>query len=264
VDSPCLKTARFTLVKVDGTVEEVPLGAVEAPPDHPVFDDLAKYAGEEIMDAATAIQALSAILYLFDKESAEEHLEAAAQVANLAAVIKALKAFIASEIMEVSPTGGAPEMMMMAKAVMLIAKAGARNSKVDAGKVQTIHDHSVFLGADCSAAKVDKGESADMEKLEMEAELVKRDDKIAALEKNLGERDEKIGSLEKVLADVTARLTKLESQPAPGGPALKVVGKGDDGLVVTPPGPSQEELMEKKDTLGLIKMSQREPLRLGL
>jgi hypothetical protein len=202
-------------------------------------------------------------MYLFDKDSTEKHPEAAGQLANLAAVISNLKAFIASEILEVQPTGGAPEMMMMAKAAMVIAKAGARNSKVDSEKVQNIHDHSVFLGADCSAAKVDKGEGESMEKLEMEQALIKSNEQIAALEKNLGERDEKITGLEKTLADVTERLAKLEAQPAPGGPALKVVSKGDDGTVVKPEGPTKDELIEKKDTLGLIKMSQREPVRLG-
>ena len=256
VDNPCIRSARFSLVKADGSVEEVELGKVEdspapAPtdPPGPSFDDLAKYAGEEAWDAGQALQALTTILYLFDKESTETHPEAAAQLANLGAVISNLKAFIASEIMETEPSGGAPEMAMMAKAAMVMAKAGARNSKTDSEKIQGIHDHSVSLGAACAAAKAEKGEGDTMEKVELELELSKRDEKIASLEKTLGEVNEK--------------LAKLEAQPAPGGPVLKVVGKGDDVAPEAPKGPTEAELMEKNDTVGLIKMAHGQPRRLG-
>ena len=330
VDNPCLKSARFTLVKADGTEEDRELvGKVAAREDvksaegekkygdvkfadaknkkYPIdteehiraawnyinkpansgkystadaksikaaivaawkktidkegppsaaakgeavtFEDLAKYAGEEVFDAGSAISALSTIMYLFDKESTETHPEAADQLKSLAAVITNLKQFIASEIMETEPSGGAPEMAMMAKYALAMAKAGARNSKSDSERIQGIHDHSVSLGADCAASKAEKGEGDNMEKIEFEAELAKRDTEIADLKKNLGE--------------VTDKLAKLEAQPAPGGPALKVVEKGEDIAPVKPAGPSQEEMIEKKDTVGLIKAAFAAPRRIG-
>jgi hypothetical protein len=266
VDNPCIKSARFSLVKSDGTVEEMELGktteapapAPEVAPDGPSFADLAKYAGEEVFDARMAIEALASILYLFDKESTEDHPEAAAQLANLGAVIRNLKAFIASEIMEAQPTGGAPEMLMMAKAVMVMAKAGARNSKPDSERIQGIHDHSVSLGAACAAAKAEKGEGDSMGKAELEQELTKRDEEITGLKKT-------VGDLTGELTAVKEKLTKLEAEPAPGGPAARAVPveKGADTDIGQPSGPTEAEMVEKNDTVGLLKLAHQKPFRIG-
>jgi hypothetical protein len=61
--------------------------------------DIVKYEGEEICDAGMAIQALSWIQQLLDKES-DEPGEPPDQVPSLQAAVQALKDFIASEIME--------------------------------------------------------------------------------------------------------------------------------------------------------------------
>ena len=260
VDNPCMKSARFSLVKADGTVEEKELGkAVEQPaPEGPTFIDLAKYAGEEVFDAGQALSALSTILYLFDKESTETHPEAAAQLGNLAAVISNLKAFIASEIMEAEPMGGAPEMAMMAKAVMVLAKAGARNSKTDSEKIQGIHDHSVSLGAACAAAKAEKGEGDGMQKAELELELTKRDELIGGLQTT-------VEDLTGELAKVKDKLAKLEAEPAKGGPAARevptAVAKAED--TGGNAGPTQEEMIKNNDTVGLLKLAHQSPFRIG-
>jgi len=267
VDNPCIKSARFSLVKADGTVEEcelckgdeAPAPAPDVAGEGPTFEDLAKYAGEEVFDAGMAIEALSTILYLFDKEKTEDHPEAAGQMANLGAVICNLKAFIASEIMEAQPTGGAPEMLMMAKAVMVIAKAGARNSKSDSDRIQGIHDHSVSLGAACAAAKAEKGEGDSMEKAELELQLTKRDEEITGLKKT-------VDILTGDLKAINEKLAKLEAEPAPGGPAakeipVKAVEKAADTSSAA--GPSEAEMIEKNDTVGLLKLAHQKPFRIG-
>ena len=92
VDSPCVPTAKFfDVVKADGAVEQRAF--------HDSYADLAKWAGEEIFDAACAVDALQTIFQLLLKES-QEPGEDPAQVEALGQAVEALRVFIASEIKE--------------------------------------------------------------------------------------------------------------------------------------------------------------------
>lgn len=93
------------------------------------------------------------------------------------------------------------------KLTEVIAKAGARNSKGDAAKIQTMHDHSVELGAACGDTA--KGATADdIKKVEgLEADIAKLTD-----ERN----------------NLTKRVKELEDQPAPSKAVLRVINKAED------------------------------------
>lgn len=101
-----------------------------------------------------------------------------------------------------------------------LEKAGARNSKGDQDKIQSMHDHAVALGADCGGKK-----AADTDDLAKAEALQKSlDDMTADLAKVSGERD-----------DLAKRVAELEAMPEPAKGALKVVGKGDDVQEITKP-----------------------------
>jgi hypothetical protein len=134
-------------------------------------EDIKKYSSEEIYDVSRAVNALQIIAYLYEQETAEDPLDAE-QTGFLQAAIENLKQFIAAEIMEADEDdvitrvelsaflkgeGTAEELTAFAKlldeAGVDLFKRGARHSKDDMGKIQTIHDHAAALGAECDASK---------------------------------------------------------------------------------------------------------------
>jgi hypothetical protein len=74
-----------------------------------------------------------------------------------------------------------------------------------------------------------------------------------------------LAKLEAENAELKERLAKVEAQPAPPKGSLKAVDKGDDvdPLEKTKQGPSEEEMIKTKDTLGLIKRTFQNPQILG-
>lgn len=92
----------------------------------------------------------------------------------------------------------------------LMTKAGARHSKQDMGRVQTIHDAASALGADCSAEK-------------MEGSVL---GKLASSEATVLELTKKVGEYAVVVPDLVARLKKLEDQPAAPKGVIRVIEKG--------------------------------------
>lgn len=114
VDRPANPEAIIGLVKMEDTEVDPETNTAEVEtPVAPVLEkgedapdakaealaNLKKWAGEEVFDAGIAIQALDAIMFLLAKET-EEPGEPAEQVAALKDAVAAIKAFIASEIME--------------------------------------------------------------------------------------------------------------------------------------------------------------------
>jgi hypothetical protein len=95
-----------------------------------------------------------------------------------------------------------------------MAKRGARHSKADLDRLQAIHDHAVGMGAACSGDdQVEKmSGGGNLAKLAFDLAGTRED-----LAKMTGERD-----------GLRKRVTELEALPAPGGPKLVVVEKGQD------------------------------------
>lgn len=111
----------------------------------------------------------------------------------------------------------------------LMEKAGARNSKGDATKIQSMHDNAVALGADCGAVEKDalSAIEADRDRLAkaVEASVPKVEQLTEKLEKMAHDanlhRDE--------LAKARARIEELEKLPEPPKGKLLVMEKADDG-----------------------------------
>jgi hypothetical protein len=123
-----------------------------------------------------------------------------------------------------------------------LAKIGARNSSADAGRIKKIHDMTVELGAACApAVKSDAGD------------LAKSDH--GALEKLVADA---VAPLQKALDDATAKITKLEAQPAPARISLRAIAKSEDVLsdpqaTLTAPAPITDALGDQHEAAGLIK-----------
>ena len=113
-----------------------------------------------------------------------------------------------------------------------LSKIGARNSKADQNRVQSVHNTAVELGAECDAHK------------SMSGSLEKRFDMLAV-----------------TLADVLQRVRQIEAQPLPlpfAGHA-RVVGKYEDTASVMRSDETTEKLLQDPDALSLlaIKLAQR-------
>ena len=264
VDYPMHKSATFQILKTDGSSEERPFRTIEKEahvkpeiagitleklqadnPDMAPLDMLKKYAGEEIGDVVSAAYALQSIVYLYQKEMAEGHPEAAAQVEALKNAIANLKTFIASEIMEAAPgdvinlaqgigdlcKADATEKLSefnqsIAESGYALIKVGAAISGSNMQKIQAIHDHATSMGASCKSAKAE--ETGDLEKVAAQA--------AETLGKVEGERDEaltKVATLTTENETLTARVKELEAEPEPGKGVTKTaavtVTKADDG-----------------------------------
>lgn len=112
-------------------------------------EDFAKWAGEEIMDARTAIEALQAIFWLLDREMSEAE-KSPEQITALKAVVENLKNFIASEIKEDNSN---TDIVSMGEKTGDLEKAGAKFSKATKtilgdlhASVKAANDHLTKLG----------------------------------------------------------------------------------------------------------------------
>jgi len=150
-----------------------------------------------------------------------------------------------------------------------LQKAGARNSKADLEKIQTMHDHAVDLGAQCSAAE--KAEPVtDLHKMAA-PDLEKYADVWFA--KYCSERGiEEAPAISAYIKDANDELVKrrerieeLEKQPAAPKGALRAIGKADD--IGGPGGEAQIDPIKKSDgtvdeEATAIKMARAKPITL--
>ena len=113
--------------------------------------------------------------------------------------------------------------------LLTLVKLGARNSSADKGRIEAIHQASVELGAECTAAeKVEKLEPSD------------------ALTKLVADA---VAPLQKALTEATEKITKLEAEPRTPRVSLRAVSKAEDnGDVAT--GPGEADLV--KDSSGAV------------
>ena len=205
--------------------------------------DLQIIAAQEIWDLQDALQALTLLAALFEREKWNDFGPSAQeQLPLLSEAIKNLQAFIAAEVVEAEEEQEA--LAISPPGMAALQKAGARHSKQDQEHIQHIHDRAVHLGADCSgASKLAKNrleacatdEEEDMEKLEEvlqgQTEILKR-----------------LETLEKENQELKDRLKKVEDQPADTGKVRPVTKEGD-----LPPGSASTAPREPEDPLGAIK-----------
>lgn len=103
-----------------------------------------------------------------------------------------------------------------------VEKAGARNSKADLSKIQTVHDHAVSLGASCGSEKHDH--IADIGKMDT------LDTATVEVIKGLGIAE---GALfADVVSKMSGRIKELEAMPTIGKAFLRAVSKEADATVL--------------------------------
>jgi hypothetical protein len=191
----------------------------------------------DVIAQLSAIQCDSAWEALMEGDASPVPAALAAQIKALGATLVAMAQEEVAEIVEdmgpeVEIVGDdfayAAKLVDLVKAdAALMEKAGARNSKSDAAKIQGMHDSAVELGATCGdAAKATQAD--DLAKAQTENErltkaLVDAAPQIEALAKRLDEQAT-------VNADLKKRLEQVENEPAmprTAGSARAIV-KADD------------------------------------
>lgn len=104
----------------------------------------------------------------------------------------------------------------------LMEKAGARNSKADAAMIQTMHDHSVKLGATCSAdATKDALSAIEADRDRLAKALNDAAPQVVAITDRLEKAEAARADAVAELAKANARIAELEALPEP--PKGKVV-----------------------------------------
>lgn len=117
----------------------------------------------------------------------------------------------------------------------LMEKAGARNSKADADRIQSIHDNAMELGASCPDASAEKAH-----KLEGENDALRKsvDRALPALEK----LTETVEELKKSNAEMASQIEKLSGEPVMKKGVAFSIDKGEDGQPLEKSAPDPDSL----------------------
>lgn len=261
VDRPCVPTAQFAeLVKTDGTVGQLMLKGAEmtevvtepeAKPEEAAtkevaaeaeaakadpLDGLKKYLGEEVWDAARAMEALEILSSLLREEmwEAEEGMpEPSEQMAALRDAIARVKAFIVSEIQENhdegAEEGGEGEPMEMADGGDL-AKAGKSISAKNGEHLDAIHKAASDIAMRCAKMMGLEDAMTEADKADGSEDMTKTDG-ADALAKMAGELDELRKAHDAVTAerdDLLKAKAEWEAKPEPAKGIAKAVTKEED------------------------------------
>lgn len=259
VDYPALKTSTFQIVKADGIVEEKPFkqtASQEPVPKADLKDRLKKYSGQEVWDVRSALECLDAIYMLYDSEAGEGHAE---QAGVLKTVIESLKVFISTEIKETT--------LEQSQGKGDLEKIGAKHSKETLKKIQTIHDHSVDMGAKCNTSeKKASDQEGEMEKLD---EALKKIDSLGIDLKKVQDENEALKKENEMLKvageESKKKIEELGKKPEETKGATKDVGsmtltKADDTKDVDTAAAIKKAEEEAKDPLAQIKKAHSEPV----
>ncbi len=222
VDLPCLPQAHFEMIKTDGSrvVRRFRKG----------MDAVAQLA--DLIDELDDLQSESALEAASEGDGSNVPAQLKDLLQRAATILLAMVTEETGELTQDHPGTPAdvPNRQAVEPSFAQFAKAGARNSAADLHRIQTMHDASVELGAQCGSQKSMRG----------------------ALEKRF---DDFAGKLD----DLLLRVKNIESQPLPLPLAgrTRVVSKSDDGGLHDEE--SLEKLLADPDSLALlaIKMAQR-------
>ena len=256
-DKPCVPSAVFfDVVKVDGTVEKrqfkTPLkGSASAPKKDDVQKNMYDVSSlAELLARLNGIRSNAVWEAQNEGDNSPVPGKLKDAIDNLAIIMVEMTQEETAELTAKLDTGN-------------VQKAGARNSKEDMDKIQTIHDHSVTLGAACSQQKVAKADGAaankdkevnpmaetketNVTKLDIETEVKKALDPLSASIQKLSGAVEKFEQTAGTIEDINKRLAKLEAQPAAAKAVVKTVGKEADDQVAKVEGAAADALSEIK------------------
>jgi hypothetical protein len=248
-DNPMIKSARFTLVKVDGSEEQKEFTQVmEAGALQKRLNDVAQMAFR-LYDLRCL---LGNVVYEAEEEKDGSSVPARLQKALLD-LVEIFKAFAAEE---------AEEMAANVRALLeQPVEAMAMNQGPQAGTPAPLNkvDYSQ------AATPAPQGGSTQMATLEQLEGLVKGlGERLEKVEGAFNAQGEQLAKVEAENAALTERLAKVEAEPAPAKGALKAVDRGDDVQpLAKTDGPTQDEMLKNKDTQGLIKAAHANPISLG-
>ena len=157
----------------------------------------------------------------------------------------------------------AADVPKLAKALDALTKAGARNSKADADKIQSMHDHACDLGATCKGDDAGKAAGgADLTKALAEANAGRDLEKARgdALQKTLDDQ------ILPMLKAIGKKVDNIEKQPLPlplQNAGTRVVTKGAEADGDERPLADRLAEMREKDPDGyqllMIKVAQQNP-----
>jgi hypothetical protein len=118
----------------------------------------------------------------------------------------------------------------------LMEKAGARNSKADGEKIQSMHDNSVALGATCDTSA------------EKAVHLAAENERLA---KAVGDATPRIDALVARVGTLTEELTLLKAQPMPPKGAILAISKEADNDL------EKTAIVEDESHLPLVEQARR-------
>jgi hypothetical protein len=247
-DNPMIKSARFTLVKADGSEEEKDFQGPPAGTPAPLG---------KVQEAGAMQKRLSA-------------------VAEMVELLRRFRCFLADVVYEAGgKQGGSTVPARLQAAVLdlvdLFKELAAEESEEFAANVRALLSQPVEAIAmnkvdySQAATPAPQGGSTQMATLEQLETLVKGlGERLEKVEGNFSAQGEQLAKVEAENAGLLERLAKVEAEPAAPKGALKVVDKGDDILpLAKTDGPTQDEMIKNKDTQGLIKAAHANPISLG-
>lgn len=138
----------------------------------------------------------------------------------------------------------------------VMAKAGARHSKEDLGRLQKIHDHSVEMGADCSYGKAAGGDLAKFKEAGTE---------LLAIGKLCGcTGDAPLDAITKAVTVLADKAAKWDAAPAAPRGMLSTITKGVDALPPTAREvPAEVQALIEKAQNGTAEEKQLATMRLA-
>lgn len=165
--------------------------------------------------AAAIMKSIGELLVSLVQEEVAELL--AGLPADTAVVVNGAEMELAQQIVDLVKSNEA-----------LMEKAGARNSKGDAKRIQQMHDNAVDLGAQCQAAMAKAAELEDANaKLAKAVEAVPA--RVEAMAKTIDDLVTSQAATADALAKANAQIEELSNQPATAKGALFRMSKSADG-----------------------------------
>ncbi len=224
VDRPCVPSATFQMIKLDGSTEEVQFKAKKG------LYGVARLA--QLLDDLNDLRQSAGweADYEGDASPLPERLKEA--VVMLAEILKEM---VSEETAEL--TGEAATMQMAASANEL-RKAGARNSKADMEKLQTMHDMMMEMGATCVSGE--KVAATSMQKLaDTDAALIASRAELETVSKTTTALTEERDTLQKRIAELEQKTAPIKVAKAEG-----VISKDSEstGLTETQPTTAAEAI----------------------
>lgn len=184
------------------------------------LDLLKSFMGEEVYDSRRALEALDIVMYLLGDEHRESE-NSQEQITALVAAIKAIKAFIVSEIQEDNGSGETTgqQIVELSDKTDDISKAGASISRANKDRLASI----MAMCKDMMGEDEDE-ESEGSEKSETTEDLAKSED----LQKSNDILKSELDLTKSDLAKANDRIKELEDMPISPKGSLLTISKNDD------------------------------------